>query len=78
MDEFFHRENQAGLPALSDMGKLHLCSKSALLVCLEGIAEAQSDAPAVISIALGRTVIAQVLKSGTSKTFGEHVHQVFI
>lgn len=40
MDEFFHHENQACPPALSDAGKLHLGSKSQLLECLEGVAEA--------------------------------------
>jgi len=74
LDEFFRHENQACPPALPDMGKLHLSSKRTLLVCLEGVAEAQSDAPAVSSIDLHREVIAQMLKPGSAKPFGEHAH----
>jgi len=78
LDEFFRHENQACPPALSDAGKLHLGSKSDLLVCLEGVAEAQSDAPAVTSVVLDGAVIVQMLKPGTAKTFEEYAHQVFI
>ena len=61
-----------------DAGKLHLGSKSQFLECLEGVSEAQSDALAVTSIVLDGTVIVQMLKSGTAKTFEEYAHQVFI
>jgi len=40
LDEFFRRENQAYPPDLSHVGRLHLGSKSDLLVCLERVAEA--------------------------------------
>ena len=62
------------LPALSDLGKLHLGSKIELLVCLEGVARTQSDAPTVTSVFLDVAVIVQMLKLGTAKTFGEHAH----
>jgi len=60
------------------MSTLHLGSKSDLLVCLESVTEAQSDAPAVTSIVLHGAVIVQMLKPGIAKTFGEYAHQVFI
>ena len=47
-------------------------------MCLESIAEAQSDAPAVTSVVLDGAVIVQMLKPGTAKTFEEYAHQVFI
>lgn len=78
LDEFFRHENQACPPALSDAGKLHVGNKSQLLECLEGVAESQADAPAVTSVVLDSTVIVQMLKPGTAKTFKEHAHQVFI
>ena len=78
LDEFFRHENQACPPSLSDAGKMHLCSKSDLLVCLEGIVEAQSDAPVVSCVVLDGAVIVQMLKPGTATTFQEYAHQVFI
>ncbi|KAK3866687.1 hypothetical protein Pcinc_027800 [Petrolisthes cinctipes] len=78
LDEFFHHENQACPPVLSDAGKMHLCSKSELLVCLEGIAEAKSDTPAITSVVLDGAVIVQMLKPGTAKTFEKYAHQVII
>ena len=49
-----------------------------MLECLEGIAEAQSDALAVTFVVLDGTVTVQMLKPGSAKSFEEYVHQVFI
>ena len=50
LEEFFRHENQQCPPALSDGGRLYLGSKSDLLVCLEGHAEPQSEAPTVTAV----------------------------
>ena len=47
LNEFFRHEC---LPALSDVGKLHIGTKSNLLVCLESVGISQFDAPAVTSL----------------------------
>ena len=78
LEEFFRHENQQYPPALSDGGRLYLGSKSDLLVCLEGHAEPQSEAPTVTAVVLGGAVIVQMLKPGTAKTFEEYAQQVFI
>ena len=49
LDEFFRHENQSCPPSLSVAGKLHLGTKSDLLVFLEDISAAQSVAPIVTS-----------------------------
>jgi len=54
---------------LSDMDKLHLGSKSDLLV---------SDALAVASVVLDGAATVQMLKPGIAKAFGEYAHKVFI
>ena len=77
LEEFFRRENQQCPPALSDGGRLYLGSKSDLLVCLEGHAEPQSEAPTVTAVVLDGAVIVQMLKPGTAKTFEEYAQQVF-
>ena len=58
--------------------QLHLGSESQLLECLEGVAGAQSNAPAVTSVVLDGAVIVPMLKPGTVKTFEEYAHQVVI
>ena len=78
LEEFFRHENQQCPPALSDGGRLYLGSKSDLLVCLEGHAEPQSEAPTVTAVVLDGAVIVQMLKPGTAKTFEEYAQQVFI
>ena len=65
-------------PALSDGGRLYLGSKSDLLVCLEGHAEPQSEAPTGTAVVLDGAVIVQLLKPGTAKTFEEYAQQMFI
>ena len=57
---------------------LYLGSKSDLLVCLEGHAEPQSEAPTVTAVVLDGAVIVQMLKPGTANTFEEYAQQVFI
>ena len=78
LEEFFRHENQQCPPALSDGGRLYLGSKSDLLVCLEGHAEPQSEAPTVTAVVLDGAVIVQMLKPGTANTFEEYAQQVFI
>ena len=77
LHDFFRCGNQACPPSLSDASKTHLRSKGDLLVCLEGIVEAKSDAPAVTSVVLDGAIIVQILKPGTANTFQEYAHQVF-
>jgi len=50
------------LPRCLIWAKLHLCSKSGLLVCLQGVAESQSDAPTVTSIGLDGAITVQKKK----------------
>ena len=78
LEEFFRHENQACPPSLSDAGRLHLGIKSDLLVCLEGLSEAQFEALNVTNVVLDGAAIIQMLKPGTSKTFEEYAHQVFL
>ena len=56
----------------------YLGRKSDLLVCLEGHAEPQSEAPTVTAVVFDRAVIVQMLKPGTAKTFEEYAQKVFI
>ena len=63
---------------LSEAGRLHLGTKSDLLTCLEGLSNAQSEAPSVTNIVLDGAAIIQMLKPGTAKTFLEYASQVFI
>ena len=78
LEEFFRHENQACPPSLSDAGRLHLSTKSDLLVCLESLSEAQSEAPSVTNVVLDGAAIIQMLKPGAAKTFEEYAHQVFL
>ena len=43
LEEFFHHENQARPPALSDGGSLCTSTKSDLLTCLEEVSDAKTD-----------------------------------
>ena len=61
-EEFFHHENRAFPPALSDGGNLHLGSKSDLLICLEHFYEDQTEAPVAGSIIVDGAAIIQMLK----------------
>ena len=75
LDEFFRHENQACPPSLSAAGKLH---QSDMLECLEGLSEAQSEAPKVTNVVIDGAVLVQMLKPGAAETFEEYAHQVFI
>ncbi len=76
LDEFFRHENQACPPSLSNAGRLHLGVKSDLLVCLEGLSEAQSVAPSATNAVIDGAAVVQMLKPGTAKTFQEYANQV--
>ena len=78
LEEFFRHENQACPPSLSAAGKLHLGNKSDMLVCLEGLSEAQSEAPKVTNAVIDGAAIVQMLKPGAAETFEEYARQVFI
>ena len=71
LDEFFRHENQFCPPSLSIAGKLHLGTKSDLLVCL-----AQSVAPSVTTAVIDGAAIVQILKRGGVKTFQEYADEV--
>ncbi len=76
LEEFFRHENQGCHPSLSDAGRLHLGTKSDLMVCLESLSEALSEAPSVTNVVLDGAAIIQMLKP--PKTFEEYAHQVFL
>ena len=78
LEEFLKHENQACPPSLSSAGKLHLGTKSDMLVCLENLCEAQTEAPEVTNVIIDGAAIVQMLKPGGAETFEEYAHQVFI
>ena len=78
LEEFFHHENQAYPPALSDGGKLHLGNKSDLLACLIDQSEYQSDTPVISNVIIDGAVIVQMLKPAAVKNFDEYASQIFI
>ena len=78
LDEFFRHENQACPPSLSVAGKLHLGTKSDMLVCMEGLSEAQSEAPNTTNVVIDGAAIVQMLKPGNAETFKEYAQQIFI
>ncbi len=49
-----------------------------MLVCLEGLSEAQSVSPVVTTAIIDGAAIVQMLKPGAAKTFQEYANQVFI
>jgi len=65
-------------PSLSAAGKIHLGTKSDLLVCLGGVFEAQSEAPKVSSVVIDGATAVQMLKPGSAQTFDQYAHQVFL
>ena len=78
LDKFFRHEYRACPPSLSTAGKLHLATKSDILVCLEGLAEAQSVAPIATNLVIDGAALVQMLKPGAAKTFEDYAHQVVI
>ena len=77
LDEFFRHKNQACPPSLSAAGKLNLGTKSDMLECLEGLSEAQYEAPKVTIVAIDGAASVQMLKPGAAETIEEYAHQVF-
>ncbi len=67
METFFHHENQACPPSLSDAERLHLGAKSDLLVC------AQSVAP---SVTIDGAVVVQMLNQVLPRPFKNTVHSL--
>ncbi|KAJ8366786.1 hypothetical protein AAFF_G00342400 [Aldrovandia affinis] len=81
LDEFFAHENQACPPALSQMGKIRLGTKSDLVGCLEGlITPRENDAasPPVEVMILDGAAIVNMLAPGNAKTFSEYASLVFL
>ena len=81
LEEFFSHENQACPPSLSVAGRLHLGTKSDMLVCLESLddgSEARSEVPKVSNVVIDGAAIVQMLKPGAAETFEQYAHQVFL
>jgi len=78
LDEFFHHENQACSPALSDGRSLRLDTESDLLTCLEEKSDVGPWAPTTTSIVLGGAAIVQMLKPAACKNFREYSQEIFI
>jgi len=78
LEKFFHHENQACPPALSDGGNLFTGTKNNLITCLEEVSDAKTETPVTTYIVLDGTAIVQMLKPAASKTFEEYAHQIFI
>ena len=74
LEEFFWYENQACPPSLSVAGKLHLNTKSDILVCLSDSFEVPAEAPRVSSVVIDGAAIVQMLKPGDSKTFQQYAY----
>ena len=80
LDEFFEHENQAYPPALSQNGKLRTGTKSDLVSCLEELVNSRENAthPSVEVIILDGSVIVNMLRPGSAKTFSDYASQVFL
>ena len=80
LDEFFEHENQAYPPALSQNGKLRTGTKSDLVSCLEELVNSRDNAthPSVEVIILDGSVIVNMLRPGSAKTFSDYALQVFL
>ena len=49
-----------------------------MLVCLDDLSEAQSEAPKVSTVVIDGAAIVQMLKPGAAETFEQYAHQVFL
>ncbi len=78
LEEFFHYENQAFPPSLSDGGKLHFGVKSDLLTSLEAISPAQIEVPSASCVIVDGAAIVQMLHPRDSRNFSEYASSVFI
>ena len=75
LDQFFQHENQAYPPALSQMGKLRIGTKSDLVGFLE---QDLSPTPIVQVVLLDGAAIVNMLRSGFANTFSDYANQVFL
>ena len=71
LDDFFEHENHAYPPALSQNGKLRLGTKSDLVRCLE-----DATNPNVQAIILDGSVIMNMIRPASAKTFSDYAKQV--
>lgn len=79
MDELFSNENQGSPPSLSDMGKLRLCTKSALIECFDKLAtSSEYDPPEVDAKILDGSVIVNLLPPKSCSTFDDYAEKVFL
>ena len=78
LDKCFKHENQACPPSLSTSGKLHLGYKSDMLVCLESLCQAQTEAPEFTIAIIDGAAIVKMLKPGGVETCKKYAYQVFI
>lgn len=77
LDQFFTCENQAAPPSLSLMGKLRPADKAPLLPILENLVPPDSVMSGVDAIVIDGSVVINMLKPGSCKTFMEYADQVF-
>ena len=80
LDEFFEFENQASPPALSQNGKLRMGTKSDLVGCLEDLVAFQRSVthPTVEVTILDGSVVVNMLRPGSAKTFADYATHVFL
>ena len=80
LDEFFQHENQSCPPSLSQDGKLRLPQKkSELAECLQSSTTPQARMPeAVDAMIIDGSVVVNMIKPGTEKTFAEYSGQCFL
>ena len=80
LDEFFQHENQSCPPSLSQDGKLRLPQKkSELAECLQSFTTPQVKIPEdVDAIIIDGSVVVNMVKPRTEKTFAEYSRQSFL
>ena len=81
LHEFFAHENQACPPALSNMGKMRLWTKSDLVGYLENLLPPQANAaasPPVEVKILDGAAIVNMLAPGNANTLSEYASQIFL
>lgn len=80
LEQFFQHENQEYLPALSQNGKLRMGANSDLVGCLEDLVASQEKAtnPSVQVITVDGSIIFNMLRAGSAKTFSDYAVQVFL
>jgi len=63
--------------ALSDRGRLRLCTKSNILTCPKDLSPSQTKTPDATYIILDGAAIIQMMKPAASEIFDENAQQVF-